>query len=605
MDDPEHRRITVYPESEHRVTGYYLQRFSRLLQNSEWISLLDQHQGDRWFKSTITEPALSDHRATGVCRTEEQQQAVNAVIRVAKGHRRRPLVLTADRGRGKSSALGIAAAELLRQGLSRIVVTAPSLTNVEQVFQQAQRLLSDAEMARGLLQWQGKSIRFMAPDEVIAQSVDCELMLVDEAAALPVPLLDTLLRQQSRIVFSSTMHGYEGTGRGFTLRFRKNLKEVTPKYRSLHIHQAIRWADNDPLEQLVFSSLLLDATPASDELVSGACHDHCEWVQFDREKLAGDENLLRQVFGLLILAHYRTRPFDLRHFLDGPNIEVYGLLYNGRLVATVMAAREGGIEASLIEPVWLGQRRVRGHLIPQSLSNHVGIPEAITLRGLRILRVAVHSAVRRRGLGAMLLEQVRATAQERRIDYLGTSFGATSDLVDFWHHNQYKPVRVGLQREAASGCYSLMMLRPLSESGTRLLHDAQSRFYENVLLQLPESLHAMEPELVIQMFRSMVTSESERLTPGDWQDLKSFCNGHRLYESCLPALRRLTLLALAQGVGDTKRLRPLIAKILQLVSWSQLAVMENVTGKKQAESGLRLNVAQLLKTFESEEITLS
>ena len=46
------------------------------------------------------------------CRTADQQRAVDAVVRVVTGHRRRPVVLTSDRGRGKSAAFGIAAAQL-------------------------------------------------------------------------------------------------------------------------------------------------------------------------------------------------------------------------------------------------------------------------------------------------------------------------------------------------------------------------------------------------------------------------------------------------------------------------------------------------------------
>ncbi|MCF6293902.1 MAG: DUF1726 domain-containing protein, partial [Robiginitomaculum sp.] len=57
-------------------------------------------------------------------RLEQQNLAVQQIIHVVRGHRNRPLVLLADRGRGKSAALGIAASKLLMGGLTNVFITA-------------------------------------------------------------------------------------------------------------------------------------------------------------------------------------------------------------------------------------------------------------------------------------------------------------------------------------------------------------------------------------------------------------------------------------------------------------------------------------------------
>ena len=82
------------------------------------------------------------------CVTAEQHNAVEAIIKVVTGHRNRPLVLTADRGRGKSSALAIASAKLLSERKNnpyKIIVTAPVIAALSVFFKQLTSLLPEAK----------------------------------------------------------------------------------------------------------------------------------------------------------------------------------------------------------------------------------------------------------------------------------------------------------------------------------------------------------------------------------------------------------------------------------------------------------------------------
>ena len=159
-----------------------------------------------------------------VARQKAQLQAVLAVRRVAQGHRRRPFVLTADRGRGKSASLGIAAASLIKEGAEQIIVTAPSMAAADVIFRHAADRLGVAIEKAGVIRWRNSLLMFKAPDELANQQEPCDLLLVDEAAAIPAPLLKRLLNAYARIVFSSTIHGYEGTGRGFSVRISENAR---------------------------------------------------------------------------------------------------------------------------------------------------------------------------------------------------------------------------------------------------------------------------------------------------------------------------------------------------------------------------------------------
>ncbi|MFP3345534.1 tRNA(Met) cytidine acetyltransferase, partial [Halomonas sp. SIMBA_159] len=80
---------------------------------------------------------------------------------------------------------------------------------------------------------------------------------VDEAAAIPAPMLQKMLSSYSRVVFASTIHGYEGTGRGFAIKFTSVLDAMTPQWRACSMTSPIRWAAGDPLERWLFETLLL------------------------------------------------------------------------------------------------------------------------------------------------------------------------------------------------------------------------------------------------------------------------------------------------------------------------------------------------------------
>ena len=592
--DPEHQRLMVYPFEKIPVASRYLQRLSALVASSKQLPVVKQCGTVCW-QPDVTAGRPITVTAAEPCRTPEQQQAVEALIRVAKGHRRRPLVLTADRGRGKSAALGIAAAQLLEKGLNTVLVTAPSMASAEVMFQHAESLLPDAKVTAGLIEWQGKTIRFLAPDELVQsiEETDCDLILVDEAAAIPVSILTRLLQRFARIAFASTVHGYEGTGRGFAVKFRKILDKQTPQWRALHIHQPVRWADNDPLEAFVFESLLLDAEPAAWPAEQLLQLESLELEKHDRDSLAASESTLKQIFGLLVLAHYKTRPFDLRHLLDGPNIDVFSLKQKGVIVATALLAKEGAIGDELAEAIWLGKRRVKGHLIPQSLSNHSGYQQAIRFKGYRVIRIAVHPDLQGQGVGQHFLEQLTRYAQQQKLDYMGSSFGASEELVSFWGKSGFHPVRTGLVREASSGCYSLMVIKALSSEFSDLTLEVRREFGDSLLLQLADNLQELEAGLVREILNGCVfpivtLSRKEQL------DLDSFIHSDRLYESCQLAIKKLLLLSLSNQVQvECSVQHRLIARVLQNQSWQSLARSSGLTGRKQVVARLKDDVRQL------------
>ena len=169
------------------------------------------------------------------------------------------------------------------------------------------------------------------------------------------------------------------------MRFHGVLARRTPGWRALRLEMPIRWAAHDPVERFVFRALLLDAAPADDAVVVAA--QACVVERLDRDRLAADEATLAQLFGLLVLAHYRTSPLDLRHLLDGPNVTVWAVRCGATVVATALTVREGGFDPALARAIYEGRRRPRGHLIAQSLAVHSGFEAAPRLARVRMNRV--------------------------------------------------------------------------------------------------------------------------------------------------------------------------------------------------------------------------
>ncbi|RUA21910.1 GNAT family N-acetyltransferase [Billgrantia gudaonensis] len=99
-----------------------------------------------------------------------------------------------------------------------------------------------------------------------------------------------------------------------------------------------------------------------------------------RAVLAGDEPRLREVFGPLVQAHYRTAPDDPRRLLDAPALHLATLNAGKSPQAVAVYADEGGFDAELAERVACGERRPRGHLLAQSLAAHAGSRAALMAR---------------------------------------------------------------------------------------------------------------------------------------------------------------------------------------------------------------------------------
>ncbi|MFQ2367896.1 tRNA(Met) cytidine acetyltransferase TmcA [Aeromonas enteropelogenes] len=570
--DPDRVRLVARPEEAAQAGHGFIARLVRLLEGDPALSLLPRDDGEPWLPLGPDRP-LSD----------DQALALPAIHKVLHGHRRRPLVLSADRGRGKSSLLGIAAAELLRdQPDLQIIVTAPSQGTVATLFDHAtKRLGTTVEKLAGLA--------YCSPDRLVHEGLQPDLLLVDEAAAIPTPLLEAMLARHSRIVFATTEHGYEGTGRGFHLRFKRVLDRETPDWQEVHLASPIRWSARDPLEPLVFRLLGLNA-----EVAAPLPPIHPHWRMIEQDVLAKDDALLNQVFGLLVLAHYQTTPSDLRALLESPSLDIHLLEEAQSLLGVALVAREGQIEAELAEAIWAGRRRPRGHLLPQSLLAHAGCKTAGERSYARVMRIAIHPELHRHGLGSLLLGQLEAYYRQAGLDYLGSAFSASADLLPFWRKAGLVVLRIGLQRDAASGSHAALLLKALKVEHEPELTLWRRRFVAQLPTLLAGELKGLDPELVWQCVQG---SEPVSGEPDEFvcDELACFAHHHKPFELCQPSLQRWlagNIDRLAPLMADERHL--LIATIWQYADWTRLAGRLQLAGKPALIKALRALLARLL-----------
>ncbi len=527
--------------------------------------------------------------------TEDQLNAMEGIYRVLFGHRKRPALLLANRGRGKSSAMGLAVANIVKEHKKQIIVTSPTIANVQMLFQHADvPTLTKYRDKYSITYANGSKLQFIAMDTLLNTHPLCDLLLVDEAAAIPLPLLTRCLSLYSRIVFSSTEHGYEGTGRGFSHVFRKLLNEKAKGWNEYCFISPIRYANNDPLETWLFSAFLFDAEPKIKPRASLRINRDTHYNLIEKHQLLNNECLLKQVFALLVSSHYQTSPNELMQLLNDEQKFLVGAFYNNDLVGVLLANIEGGFPSTLANDVVQGKRRLKGHLLAQSLAAHTGDLTPLVLRVLRVSRIAVFQDYRRLSIGRNLLKRIEKHASDLGFDFIGSSFGVTPSLLSFWLANGYKPLRLGVNRDAASGTYSLQLGKLFNKTALQL-DGFIDLFYANFLAQLSEQFMDLSPVVVQKLlFGAMVRKP---LTSFQFQQIKQYSQGALGYDLMIGSLQAWVCYCLCSSILAIHQ-HPftslVIEKILQRHSWANVASQHQLTGRKQVETKCREWVAETL-----------
>ncbi len=581
--------LAVPPFERDQVIGYFRRRLVWTLRVHRGVGVVDVDTGTVEKAGVVdgpprlprNDPTLPDqHRfsvaAYEACRTDDQVDAVRALERLRDSDE--AVVIESDRGRGKSSAAGLAAASLALEG-NDVLVAAPAYRNAAELFARAVDLLAatddlrarDRETDPRRVETATGRVRFERPAAAADLPDDPDCVFVDEAAALPVGLLERFLTAGA-VAFTTTIHGYEGAGRGFSVRFRERLAESTHAVTDVRLDDPIRYAPGDPVEVWAVRALCLDARPAVESLVAGATPSTVSYRRLSASDMIADERLLREVFGLLVLAHYRTEPDDIARLLDAPNVTARALVHDGHVVSVALLAREGGLSADRRARMYEGER-VRGNMLPDVLTSQLRDEAAGDPVGYRVMRVATHHAVRSRGLGSRLVEEIRGEVGDS-VDWLGVGYGATPDLIEFWAGNDFRTVHLSTSRNETSGEHSALMLDPLSPAG-RDLHDRHATWFcERVPSTLADPLSELDPDVVRATLRATDATPAVDLSTFEWRLAAGLSGGGPIFDTAPRPARRLATRHLVDPAADAlsgRQERLLVRKALQAQPWGEVA----------------------------------
>ncbi len=570
------RRFLVPPFEDRGVRQLFKRRFLSFLGRPGTFLMDGEIRGQLVgrLSGKRTPPERTGDPLLDLCATLDQQRVFSSLVEAA-GSRKRAFILTANRGRGKSAVIGLALARIVtKTKMRRAVVTSPSMEGIQTLFQflmkgfdslgvKYEPLIRNGHVID--VRFRDGNVFYLTPDS--AAEVGVRLKVVDEAAAIPISTLFRILHSSRFAIFSSTVHGYEGAGRGFTLRFLRRIRNSNLPFVEERMEEPIRYPPGDPVEAWLYDFLLLNAEP--EEPPEG----EPEEAVYERLDLEGvDEGFLRKFYGIYVLAHYRNRPNDLATLLDAPHHFARVLSLSGEPVVSLHLAEEGGLPNRILEDMMEGRRDLPGHMIPSRVVLHYDFKSFGRLRGWRIVRIATHPDLQGRGFGTRALEEVEGEALSEGIDWVGAGFGATDDLLRFWVRNDYIPIHISPRRNPVTGEYSVLVVKPLSGKARNLLGEIVKEFKRRLLNSLHDVYFPLNPVVARHLLKTPLPSGRLRLSQSQRSRLMGFVRGTYIYELASDAIYELArhYFWLGRDCLTTLEDSILLAKVLQGKGWEMV-----------------------------------
>ncbi|PHT85203.1 N-acetyltransferase 10 [Capsicum annuum] len=360
---------------------------------------------------------------------------------------RSTVALLAARGRGKSAALGLAIAGAVAAGYSNIYVTAPSPENLQTLFdfvckgftmleykeildydivKSSNPEFKNSTVRINISKQHRQTIQYILPHEHEKLS-QVELLVVDEAAAIPLPVVKSLIGPYL-VFLASTVNGYEGTGRSLSLKLLQQLEEQSRTsnradnalsgrlFKKIELSESIRYAPGDCIEQWLNSLLCLDVTNTVPCIRSLPKPADCDLYYVNRDTLFShhkdSELFLQRMMALYVASHYKNSPNDLQLMADAPAHHLFVLLgpvdesenLLPDILCVIQVCLEGQISRESARRALREGRQPFGDQIPWKFSQQFADDVFPSFSGASIVRIATNPMAMRMGYGSAAVE---------------------------------------------------------------------------------------------------------------------------------------------------------------------------------------------------------
>ncbi|KAG0418686.1 RNA cytidine acetyltransferase, partial [Dictyocoela roeselum] len=449
-------------------------------------------------------------------------------------------IITSNRGRGKSATLGLLVAIAINRNFKKIQILAPFAENVQIIFKFVKfgleclgfqencdfesdelkpnfQTASKTKLTKKITFRKKQVVEYVSPGSskcLFSSNNDFnDLLVIDEAAAIPPALLYDKIRNNGCVFIATTTSGYEGTGQFFSTKLLHFLQYLSsgkykgnvPNIRFYSLYEPIRYSFSDPAEKFLFDTLFLknDAPPNQDTLIPIENYDlhHVNMDILVKYKHKSDghlkpdtpnsgldsipvpEQILQAITQLLASSHYRNSPDDMFQLIENPNHHLFLLLSENEenILQRMVCAVHVIIEK---------ENTKIGNLLKNTISDHYDIDKLSDFVGLRIFRIAVHPDFQHKGFGSLAIKKLIKFVDNSNIsslttipgqknihqnenndvlfdnkgpvlpfiEYIGVSFGFDHNLYDFWSKNGFWPLYLHHRQNEVSGAYSIIMI---------------------------------------------------------------------------------------------------------------------------------------------------